>query len=72
MGLIYVNFEGFNGNLDLLVVVKDICEMFGCMVMNDEEMVVFIVGGYIFGKVYGVYKLEECLGREFFVVSIEQ
>lgn len=54
MGFIYVNLEGFNGNLDLKVVVVDICEIFKCMVMNDYEIVVLIVGGYIFGKVYGV------------------
>lgn len=54
MGLIYVNLEGFDGKFDLLVVVCDICDIFGCMVMNDEEIVVLIVGGYIFGKMYGV------------------
>lgn len=53
MGLIYVNLEGLDGNLDFLVLVCDICEIFGWMVMNDEEIVVLVVGGYIFGKVYG-------------------
>lgn len=71
MGLIYVNFEGLNGNFDLFVVVKDICDMFGCMVMNDEEMVVLIVGGYMFGKVYGVVKFDDCLGLVFVGVGIE-
>lgn len=28
------------------------------MVMNDEEIVVFIVGGYIVGKCYGNSKVE--------------
>lgn len=71
MGLIYVNFEGFDGNFDFVVVVCDICVIFGCMVMDDEEMVVLIVGGYIFGKIYGVVLVDN-VGVEFEVVFIEQ
>lgn len=71
MGLIYVNLEGLNGNLDFMVVVVDICEMFWCMVMNDVEIVVLIVGGYIFGKIYGV-GLVDLVGFEFEVVLLEQ
>lgn len=70
MGLIYVNLEGLNGNLDFMVVVVDICEMFWCMVMNDVEIVVLIVGGYIFGKIYGV-GLVDLVGFEFEVVLLE-
>lgn len=29
------------------------CVIFVCMVMNDEEIVVLMVGGYMVGKVYG-------------------
>lgn len=72
MGLIYVNLEGLNGNFDLIVLVYDICEIFGCMVMNDEEIVVLIVGGYIFGKIYGVGDFEKYVGVEFVGVSIEE
>lgn len=72
MGLIYVNFEGFKGVFDLMGFVKNICIVFGCMVMNDEEIVVLIVGGYIFGKMYGVYKFVDCLEVEFGGVGLEE
>lgn len=72
MGLIYVNFEGLKGVFDFMGLVKNICIVFLCMVMNDEEIVVFIVGGYIFGKMYGVYKFLDCLGVEFGGVGFEE
>lgn len=72
MGLIYVNLEGFNVNFDLVLVVKDICEIFGRMVMNDYEMVVLIVGGYIFGKIYGVVNFDKYVVVELVGVGIEE
>lgn len=70
MGLIYVNLEGLDGNFDLFKVVYDICDIFGCMVMNDEEIVVLIVGGYSFGKIYGV-GLVDNVDVELEVVGLE-
>lgn len=54
MGFIYVNLEGLDYSGELFFVVVVICVIFGNMGMNDEEIVVLIVGGYIFGKIYGV------------------
>lgn len=71
MGLIYVNLEGVNGKFDLLKMVVYVWEIFVWMVMNDEEIVVLVVGGYMVGKCYGNGSVE-VLGLEFEVVGIEE
>lgn len=71
MGFIYVNFEGVNGKLDLFKIVVYVCEIFVCMVMNDEEIVVLVVGGYMVGKCYGNGSVE-VLGFDLEGVGIEE
>lgn len=71
MGLIYVNLEGLDGKLDFSLAAKVSKEVFGRMGMNSEEIAAFIVGGYTFGKVYGVRKASECVGVELVVGKLE-
>lgn len=71
MGLIYVNLEGLDYSGELFFVVVVICVIFGNMGMNDEEIVVLIVGGYMLGKIYGVGLILN-VGFDLEVVLIEE
>ena len=72
MGLIYVNPEGPNGNLDPVAAAKAIRESFALMAMNDEETVALIAGGHTFGKVHGAHPPSKCLGPEPAAAPIEE
>jgi catalase-peroxidase len=71
MGLIYVNPEGPNGNLDPVAAAADIRQSCYRMAMNDEEIVALIAGGHTLGKVHGAVK-SDCVGPEPAAAPIEE
>jgi catalase-peroxidase len=71
MGLIYVNPEGPNGNLDPVAAAADIRQSFYRMAMNDEEIVALIAGGHTLGKMHGARK-PDCIGPEPAAAPIEE
>jgi catalase-peroxidase len=71
MGLIYVNPEGPNANMDPLDAARDMRESFGRMAMNDEEIVALVAGGHTLGKAHGARKAK-CIGPEPGAAPIEE
>ena len=53
MGLIYVNPEGVNGNLDPQKTADQVRETFKRMAMDDEETAALTAGGHTVGKCHG-------------------
>lgn len=70
MGLIYVNPEGPEGNMNILESAERIRTTFARMGMNDEETAALIIGGHTLGKNHGASP-KDCIGAEPAAAGVE-